>query len=175
VTAVTDRTSVSEPNEVESSIVAVEGRTLGEKEGAVKTQNENTRTPVSSFRKVAPLLIVCGLIISGALAAATWAGSIAVNKQTAVTLTGTVSDSLCGNDHGIKAKGDAECTRMCVELGADYALMVGKRLYVLQGHQADLERFAGRQVRVRGRAVTRDTVIVDQVSGWFSEAAAAMK
>ena len=142
----------------------------------MKTERKTARVPMSSFLKVAPVLIISGVIISGALmAAATWAGSIAVNKQTAVTLTGTVSDSLCGNDHGIKAKGDAECTRMCVELGADYALMVGKRLYILQGHQADLERFAGRPVRVRGRAVTRDTVMVDQVSGWFSEAAAAMK
>ena len=115
-------------------------------------------------------------MISGALmAAATWAGSIAVNKQDAVTLTGTVSDSLCGNDHGIKAKGDAECARLCVELGADYALVVGNKLYILQGHPADLERFAGKQVRVKGRAETRDTVLVDQVSVWYSEAAAAVK
>jgi hypothetical protein len=142
----------------------------------VKTEKATTRVPRSCFLKSAPALILSGIMISGALmAAATWAGSIAVNKQTAVTLTGTVSDSLCGNDHGIKAKGDPECTRMCVELGADYALMVGNKLYVLQGHQADLERFAGKQVRVKGRAVTRDTVTVDQVSAWYSEAAAAMK
>jgi len=141
----------------------------------VKTEKETTRVPSKSFRPVGSALLVAGLIASGAMAAATWAGSIAVNKQTAVTLTGIVSDSMCGNDHGIKAKGDAECTRMCVELGADYALVVGKRLYVLQGHPADLERFAGRPVRIKGRTVTRDTVVVDQVSGWFSEATAATK
>jgi len=140
----------------------------------VRTEKETTR--VSSFLRSAPALILSGIMISGALmAAATWAGSIAVNKQTAVTLTGTVSDSLCGNDHGIKATGDAECTRLCVELGADYALVVGHKLYILQGHPADLERFAGKQVRVNGRAVTRDTVLVDHVAAWYSEAAAAMK
>jgi len=141
----------------------------GEKEDAVKTERETTR----SFRKVAPALI--GLIVFSALGAGTWASSVAVNRETAVTLTGIVSDSMCGSDHGIKATGDPECTRICVKLGADYALVVGKRLYVLQGHQADLDRFAGRPVRVRGRAVTRDTVVIDQVSGWYSEAAAAMK
>ena len=62
-----------------------------------------------------------------------------------------------------------------MQLGADYALVVGNKLYVLQGHPADLERFAGKQVRVKGRAETRDTVLVDQVSVWYSEAAAAVK
>jgi len=54
-------------------------------------------------------------------------------------------------------------------------LVVGKKLYVLQGHRADLERLAGKPVRVRGRAITRDTVVVDQVGGWYSEAAAATR
>jgi hypothetical protein len=139
----------------------------------VKTEKETKRAPGSSFLKAAPALILSGIIISGALAG--WAGSIATNKQVAVTLTGTVGDSLCGNDHGIKAEGDAECTRMCVELGAEYALVVGNKLYVLQGHPADLERFAGKQVRVKGRALTRDTVLVDHVGVWYSEAAAAVK
>ena len=142
----------------------------------MKTKKETKRVSMSSFLKAVPALILSGIVISGALmAAATWAGTIAFDKQTAVTLTGTVSDSLCGNDHGIKAKGDTECTRMCADLGAEYALVVGHKLYVLHGHQADLERFAGKQVRVQGRAVTRDTVLVDHVTGWFSEAASAMK
>lgn len=137
----------------------------------MKAEKEATR----SFRKIAPALVVSALTISGALGAATWAGNIGVNRQAPVTLTGIVSDSLCGSDHGTKATGDPECTRMCVKLGADFALVVGKRLYVLQGHEADLDRFAGKPVRVRGRTGPRDTVVVDQVSGWYSEAAAAMK
>ena len=137
-------------------------------------RTEKRITRMGSFLKVAPALVLSSLIVFSALAAAS-AGTIAVNKQTAVTLTGIVSDSLCGSDHGIRAKGDTECTRMCVALGAEYALVVGKKLYVLQGHRADLERLAGKPVRVRGRAITRDTVVVDQVGGWYSEAAAATR
>jgi hypothetical protein len=105
------------------------------------------------------------------LAAAISAGSVVVEKRVAITLTGIVTDSLCGADHGIKALGDPECTRTCVELGAQYALAVGKKLYVLQGHQADLERFAGNDVRVKGHTAGRDTVIVDQVDRLYTEAA----
>ncbi len=104
-------------------------------------------------------------------AAAISAGSVVVEKRTAITATGIVTDSLCGADHGIKALGDPECTRTCVELGAQYALAVGKKLYVLQGHQAELERFAGNDVRVKGHTAGRDTVIVDQVDRLYTEAA----
>ena len=105
-------------------------------------------------------------------AAAISAGSVVVEKRTAITVTGIVTDSLCGADHGIKALGDPECTRTCVELGAQYALAVGKKLYGLQGHQAELERFAGNDVRVKGHTAGRDTVIVDQVDRLYTEAAA---
>ena len=96
-------------------------------------------------------------------------------QRPAITLTGIVSDSLCGTDHGINTAADAECTRACVELGAQYALVVGKNVYVLQGHQADLERFAGNEVRLKGRVISRDTIIVDQVARWYSEAEVGMK
>lgn len=137
----------------------------------MRIQKETNLVPMTSFLRAVPFLMIAGVIMAAALSA----GAINVDKRSAVTLTGIVSDSLCGNDHGIKAVGDPECTRTCVELGAQYALVVGKKLYALQGHQADLERFAGMQVRVRGRAESRDTVIVDHVSGWYSEAAASVK
>lgn len=94
-----------------------------------------------------------------------------MEKRTAITLTGIVTDSLCGADHGIKALGDPECTHTCVERGAQYALAVGKKIYVLQGHQAELERFAGNDARVKGHTAGRDTVIVDQVDRLYTEAA----
>jgi hypothetical protein len=76
----------------------------------------------------------------------------------------------------VRAPGDPECTRACVELGAQYALMVGKlkvgkKRYVLYGHEADLERFAGKEVSVKGWALGRDTIIVDQVDRLYFEAA----
>ncbi len=38
------------------------------------------------------------------------------------TLTGTVSDSMCGAHHMEKDKSAAECTRECVKKGTKYAL-----------------------------------------------------
>src|SRR6266571_7531838 len=49
------------------------------------------------------------------------------------TLTGVVSDSMCGAKHMAKNKTAAECTRECVKAGSDYALVVGNKVYVLEG------------------------------------------
>lgn len=68
---------------------------------------------------------------------------------------------MCGSAHGM---GDAECTRECVKLGAGYALVVKKKIYVLQGHQAELDRFAGENVLVTGKVRNRDTVTVESVT-----------
>jgi hypothetical protein len=75
--------------------------------------------------------------------------------------------------------GDPECTRACVELGAQYALMVGKlkvgkKMYLLRGHEADLERFAGKEVNVKGWPLNRDTVIVDQIDRSYFQAVGGM-
>jgi hypothetical protein len=110
--------------------------------------------------KIISVLIISSMVMAIAMSA----GAAIVEKQSATMLTGIVSDSMCGADHGIKAVGDAECTRMCVELGAQFALVVGKRKYTLQGHPADLYRFAGDKVRVKGRVVSRDTMIVEEVA-----------
>jgi hypothetical protein len=49
-------------------------------------------------------------------------------------------------------------------------LRVGKRMYILQGHEADLDRFAGKEVTVKGRAFGRDRIIVDQVDRSYEAA-----
>lgn len=126
--------------------------------------------------KMSPVLIISAMTI---MAVAMAAASVIIPLRPGVTLTGIVSDSVCGGDHGIRAPGDPECTRSCVELGAQYALMVGKlkvgqKMYLLHGREADLEQFAGKEVRVRGRALGRDTIIVDQVDRLYSEAARRM-
>src|SRR5712664_1934389 len=59
------------------------------------------------------------------------------------TLTGVVSDSMCGATHMAKDKSPAECTRMCVKDGQTYALIVGKNLYTLAGHEGELDKLAG--------------------------------
>jgi len=74
-----------------------------------------------------------------------------------------VSDSDCGSTHGTKIHGDAACTRLCVSLGAEYALAAGERIYVLRGHPAELNAFAGDMVVVKGKMVNRNTVAVESV------------
>jgi len=126
----------------------------------------------ASEQALGPVLIISLMMI---LAVSIAAGSVVVEKRPAITLTGIVSDSLCGTDHGIETAADVDCTRTCVELGAQYALVVGRHVYVLQGHQGDLERFAGNEVRLKGRVISRDTIIVDQVARWYSEAEVGTK
>ena len=66
------------------------------------------------------------------------------------TLTGVVSDAMCGQTHMLKDRSAAECVRYCVKQGTKYALVVGKNVYTLQGHEADLDKFAGQKVTVKG-------------------------
>ena len=88
------------------------------------------------------------------------------DKQTSTapkTLTGVVSDSMCGAHHMAKDKSPAECTRMCVKQGQKYALLVGQKVYTLEGHEDDLDKLAGQRVTVKG-TVSGDTVTVASVT-----------
>ena len=142
----------------------------------MKFDNAAKRRPKTPLLKMVPILIISAITI---MSVAMAASSLMIPPLPTVTMTGIVSDSLCGGDHGIKAPGDPECTRACVQLGAQYALMVGKlkagRIFILHDHEADLERFAGKEVTVKGRALSRDTIIVDWVDGMYSEAAEGRK
>jgi hypothetical protein len=79
------------------------------------------------------------------------------------TLTGTVSDSMCGAHHMAKDKSAAECTRVCVKKGMNYALIVGAKVYTLDGHEAELDKLAGEKATVKG-SVTGETVAVQSVA-----------
>jgi len=78
-------------------------------------------------------------------------------------LTGIVSDAMCGAHHMAKDKSAAECTRTCVKQGTKYALVVGKKVYTLEGHEAELDKLAGTRATVKG-SVTGETIAVDSVS-----------
>jgi hypothetical protein len=77
-------------------------------------------------------------------------------------LTGMVSYSMCGAHHMAKDKSAAECTRECAKQGTKYALVVGKRVYTLEGHEAELDRVAGMKAMVKGK-VSGETMAVDSV------------
>ena len=72
--------------------------------------------------------------------------------QTTQTITGTVTDSMCGAHHMMKNKTAAECTRECVKEGSDYALASGDKVYTLKGDKTQFDKFAGQNVVVKGTA-----------------------
>ncbi len=82
--------------------------------------------------------------------------------QTAQTLTGTVSDTMCGKKHAMSGASAAQCTRACVKQGADYALVAGDKVYTLKGDKTAIDKFAGENVVVKGD-VNGSTVTVESI------------
>jgi hypothetical protein len=78
------------------------------------------------------------------------------------SLTGVVTDSMCGATHMGKDKTLAECTQMCVKDGMKYALAAEKKVYTLEGHEAELAKLAGQKVTVKG-TLKGDTVMVESL------------
>ena len=69
------------------------------------------------------------------------------------TLTGEVSDAMCGAKHEMPTKA-ADCTRGCVKHGSKYALVVGSTVYTLetsdQNALATLDKLAGAKAKITG-------------------------
>lgn len=101
----------------------------------------------SSLAVVAP-----GLILTASLAVA----------QATKSLTGTVSDSMCGKTHMMKGASAAQCTRECVKSGSDYALVVGDKVYTLKGDKTAIDKFAGANVIVKGK-LSGTTVTMESI------------
>ncbi len=78
------------------------------------------------------------------------------------TLTGIVSDALCGKTHMMQGASAAKCTRECVKAGTDYALVVGDKVYTLKGDKAAIDKFAGASVVVKGK-LSGNTVTVESI------------
>lgn len=83
------------------------------------------------------------------------------------TLTGVVSDAMCGAKHEEMPTKPAECTRACVKHGANYALVVGDKVYTLQTSDqaalAKLNDLAGAKAKVSGD-VDGTTITVKSVA-----------
>ena len=104
--------------------------------------------------------------VSSFLAAVTLLGAAALHGQTSgsqKTLTGVVSDSMCGANHMAKDMSHADCLRMCVKKGTKYALVVDKKVYTLEGHEAELDKYAAQKVTLQG-TVNGETVNVASVA-----------
>jgi len=97
-------------------------------------------------------------LASGLLLAA--AGAL---PQSAQTLTGTVTDAMCGAKHMMTNVSPAQCTRECVKQGSEYALVSGGKVYTLKGDPKELDKYAGQNVTVTGE-ISGNTVTVSSVS-----------
>jgi|SRR5579862_2335783 len=94
------------------------------------------------------MIVVVGLgVMCGSLAT----HSLAQNAGTDTTLTGIVSDALCGARHSMTKMSSADCTRMCVKGGQGFALVVGDKVYNLRGDSAELDKYAGQKVTLKGK------------------------
>ena len=89
--------------------------------------------------------------------------TVAASAQTNQTLTGTVSDAMCGAHHMIKDATPAQCTRKCVKQGSDFALVSKEKVYTLKGDTAQFDKFAGQNVAVKG-TVSGSTVTVASIA-----------
>jgi len=82
------------------------------------------------------------------------------------TLTGEVSDAMCGAKHEMGGKA-ADCTRACTKHGSKYALVVGDKVYTLEtSDKAALDQLnglAGAKAKVTGD-VDGTTIAVKSVA-----------
>lgn len=82
------------------------------------------------------------------------------------TLTGEVSDAMCGAKHQMPGSA-AECTRGCIKHGSKYALVVGDTVYTLETSDqtalGKLNDLAGAKAKVTGE-VDGTTITVKSVA-----------
>jgi hypothetical protein len=82
------------------------------------------------------------------------------------TLTGQVSDAMCGAKHEM-AGSAADCTRACMKHGSKYALVVGDKVYTLETSDqtalGKLNDLAGAKAKVTGE-VDGTTITVKSVA-----------
>ena len=96
--------------------------------------------------------VTSGLILTASLAVA----------QATKSLTGTVSDAMCGTTHMMKGESAAQCTRECVKSGSDYAVVAGDKVYTLKGDKTAIDKFAGANVIVKGK-LSGSTVTMESI------------
>jgi hypothetical protein len=91
--------------------------------------------------------LVLGFVLQATLAALAASFSFAAPQ----TLTGVVTDDMCGKKHTMMlGKPDSGCIRACAKAGSKYALLVGGTIYELKGDTKQLDHYAGKKVKVAG-------------------------
>jgi hypothetical protein len=98
-----------------------------------------------SFRVLAVMTLALAL---AALVMAFVSPQPNVNDRS-VTLTGTISDSMCGAKHMMSGD-ESRCVRTCVKNGSQYVLILDQKVYPLNGRSEELDKRAGQRVIVTG-------------------------
>ncbi len=78
------------------------------------------------------------------------------------SMTGTVSDSMCGAKHATAGDASATCVEKCVSGGAKYVLVSGGKVYQLDA-QDKFKGMGGKSVTVMG-SVKGDSIKVSSVA-----------
>ena len=102
-------------------------------------------------------------MLGAALLVTAFAFGTAILNAANMTLTGEVSDAMCGAKHPIADA--AACTKACVGKGSDYALVVKGKAYTLKAsdsEKAELDKLAGKMATISGD-VSGTTVTVASV------------
>jgi hypothetical protein len=100
---------------------------------------------------------ISALLLSVALS------TVAASAQSNQTLTGIVSDAMCGAHHMIQGATAAQCTRKCVKQGSDFAIVSDGQVYTLKGDKSQLDKLAGQKVTIKGK-VNGTTITVDSIA-----------
>lgn len=109
------------------------------------------------------MAVIAALLLVGGLSAAQQDSPLKMGQHGNDTFVGLISDSACGPRHKLKDKSAEECTRTCVRNGAQYALVAGSKIYLLQGDTNDIAYLAGQKAKITG-TLNGDTIAVATVS-----------
>jgi hypothetical protein len=103
----------------------------------------------------------------GAFAIVATLGAGAASAQS-TTLKGVVTDQMCGAHHMMAGASAQKCTRECVGMGSAYALVVGDKVYTLQGSadvKKELYNLAGAAAVVQGTVSGMTIQVASVASG----------
>lgn len=116
---------------------------------------------IGIFRsQAAAALFAVALFVPGAVPAQDKAPAKVPSK----TYEGVVTDTMCGAQHSMMGNiPDKQCVLGCVKGGSKYGLIVGKKVYTLDGKPADFEKFAAAKVKVTG-TLSGDTLHAESVT-----------
>ena len=90
--------------------------------------------------------------------------AVALSAAGAQTITGVITDTMCGAKHGmVKGQPDDQCVRHCVQGSRDYALYDGTNVWKLSDQKTPA-RFAAKRVKVTGTVNAKNqTIKVDSI------------